>query len=80
MIYLKRFNLLTKLTTLLKAFNDIMLDLHSGSGTFLILLDLSAAFDTIDCDVLCVYSVIWVWYCIRPFTFVSSKPFSIRLS
>ena len=40
-------------TTLLKVFNDIMLNLDSGSGTFLILLDLSAAFDTIDYDVLC---------------------------
>ena len=41
-------------TTLLKVFNDIMLNLDSGSRTFLILLDLSAAFDTIDYDVLCV--------------------------
>ena len=40
-------------TTLLKVFNDIMLNLDSGSGTFFILLDLSAAFDTIDYDVLC---------------------------
>ena len=39
--------------TLLKVFNNIMLNLDSESGTFLILLDLSAAFDTIDYDVLC---------------------------
>ena len=30
-----------------------MLNLDSGSGTFLIVLDLSAALDTIDYDVLC---------------------------
>ena len=35
-------------TMLLKVFNDIMLNLDSGSGTFLILMDMSAAFDSID--------------------------------
>ena len=40
-------------TTLLKVFNNIMLNLDSGSGTFLILLDLSPAFDTIYYNVLC---------------------------
>ena len=35
-------------TTLVKVFNDIMLNVDSGSGSFLIFLDLSTAFDTID--------------------------------
>ena len=40
-------------TTLVKVFNDIMLNVDSGLGSFLILLDLSSAFDTIDYDLLC---------------------------
>ena len=40
-------------TTFVKVFNDIMLNVDSGSGSFLILLDLSSAFDTIDYDLLC---------------------------
>ena len=40
-------------TTPVKVFNDIMLDVDSGSGSFLILLELSSAFDTIDYDLLC---------------------------
>ena len=40
-------------TTLVKEFNDIMLNVDSGSGSFLILLDLSSAFDIIDYDMLC---------------------------
>ena len=40
-------------TTLLKVFNVIILILDSASGIFLIWLDLSAAFDIIDYDVLC---------------------------
>ena len=35
-------------TTLVKVFNNIMLNVVSGLGSFLILLDLSSAFDTID--------------------------------
>ena len=31
----------------MKVFNDIMLNVDSGSGSYLILLDLSSAFDTI---------------------------------
>ena len=50
MIYLKSFNLLSTETALLKVFNDIMLNFDS---TFLILFDLSAAFDTIDYYVVC---------------------------
>ena len=49
-------------TTLVKVFNDIMLNVDSGLGSFLILLDLSSAFDTIDYDLLCTdLSVIWVY-------------------
>ena len=40
-------------TTLEKVFNDIMLNVDSGSGSFLILLDLSSAFDTIAYHLLC---------------------------
>ena len=40
-------------TTPVKVFNDIMLNVDSGSRLFLILLDLSSAFDTIDYDLLC---------------------------
>ena len=40
-------------TTPVKVFNDIMLNVDSGSGSFLILLDISSAFDTIDYDLLC---------------------------
>ena len=40
-------------TTLVKVFNDIMLNVDSGSCSLLILLDLSSAFDTIDYDLLC---------------------------
>ena len=42
-------------TTLVKVdlHNDIMLNVDSGSGSFLILLDLSSAFDAIDYDLLC---------------------------
>ena len=40
-------------TTLVKVFNDIMLNVVSELGLFLILLDLSSAFDTIDYDLLC---------------------------
>ena len=40
-------------TTLVKVFNDIMLNVDSGSGSFLILQDLSSAFDTTDYDLLC---------------------------
>ena len=40
-------------TTLVKVFNDIMINVDSGLGSFLILLDLSSAFDTIDYDLLC---------------------------
>ena len=40
-------------TTPVTVFNDIKLNLDSGSGSFLILLDLSSAFDTIDYDLLC---------------------------
>ena len=40
-------------TTLVKVFNDIMLNVDSGSGLFLILLDLSSAIDTIDYELLC---------------------------
>ena len=40
-------------TTLVKRFNDIILNVESGSGSFLLLLDLSSNFDTIDYDLLC---------------------------
>ena len=40
-------------TTSVKVFNGIILNGDSGSGSFLILLDLSSAFDTIDYDLLC---------------------------
>ena len=44
-------------TTLVKVFNDIMLNVDNGLGSFLILLDLSSAFDTI----VLYLSVIWVY-------------------
>ena len=40
-------------TTLVRVFNDILLNVDSESGSFLILLDLSSAFDIIDYDLLC---------------------------
>ena len=40
-------------TTPVKVFNDIILNVDSGSGSFLIFLDLSSAFDTIDYDLFC---------------------------
>ena len=40
-------------TTPVKLFNDNMLNVNSGSGLFLILLDLSSAFDTINYNLLC---------------------------
>ena len=39
-------------TVLLKVYNDIMYTIDQGSGILLVLLDLSAAFDTIDHDIL----------------------------
>ena len=41
-------------TTLVRVFNDIMLNVDSGSGSFLIFLDLLSALDTIDYDLLCI--------------------------
>ena len=35
-------------TELLRVYNDIVITISKGSGSFLVLLDLSAAFDTID--------------------------------
>ena len=40
-------------TTPVKVFNDIMLNVDSGLGSFLILLDLSSAFNTINYNLLC---------------------------
>ena len=39
-------------TALLKVQNDILIDFDKGKGVFLALLDLSAAFDTVDYDIL----------------------------
>lgn len=39
-------------TSLLKVFNDILLDMNSQNVILLVFLDLSAAFDTIDHDIL----------------------------
>ena len=39
-------------TTLVKVFNDIVFNVDSGSGLFLLLLDLSSALGTIDYDLL----------------------------
>ena len=61
--YLNNFNLLDKFqsgfraihsteSALLKVYNDILLCTDSGSCAILVLLDLSAAFDTIDHDIL----------------------------
>ena len=35
-------------TALLRVYNDVMFNIDKGNGTLLVLLDLSAAFDTID--------------------------------
>ena len=35
-------------TALLRVYNDVMFNIDRGNGTLLVLLDLSAAFDTID--------------------------------
>ena len=37
-------------TALLRVYNDIVTTVGKGNGSFLVLLDLSAAFDTIDHD------------------------------
>ena len=37
-------------TTLLRVYNDIVTTVGKGNGSYLVLLDLSAAFDTIDHD------------------------------
>ena len=37
-------------TALLRVYNDIVITIGKGNGSFLVLLDLSAAFDTIDHD------------------------------
>ena len=37
-------------TALLRVYNDIVITIGKGNGSFLVLLDLSAAFDTIDYD------------------------------
>ena len=39
-------------TALLRVYNDVMFNIDRGNGTFLVLLDLSAAFDTIDHQIL----------------------------
>ena len=39
-------------TALIKVQNDILSALHAGSSAILLMLDLSAAFDTIDHDIL----------------------------
>ena len=43
-------------TTLLRVYNDIVTTIGKGNGAMLVLLDLSAAFDTIDHDNLFLYS------------------------
>ena len=39
-------------TALLRVYNDVMFNIDRGNGTLLVLLDLSAAFDTIDHQIL----------------------------
>ena len=39
-------------TALLRVYNDVMFNIDRGNGTLLVLLDLSAAFDTIDYQIL----------------------------
>ena len=42
-------------TALLRVYNDVVTTVRKGNGLFLVLLDLSAAFDTIDHDnLLCI--------------------------
>ena len=43
-------------TALLRMYNDIVTTIDRGNGDMLVLLDLSAAFDTIDHDILFLYS------------------------
>ena len=43
-------------TALLRVYNDIVTTIGRGNGAMLVLLDLSAAFDTIDHDNLFLYS------------------------
>ena len=43
-------------TALLRVYNDIVTTIGKGNGAMLVLLDLSAAFDTIDHDNLFLYS------------------------
>ena len=42
-------------TALLRVKNDILLNMNKQHVTLLVLLDLSAAFDTVDHNVLCTY-------------------------
>ena len=55
-------------TTLLKVFNDIMSALESGNITVLTLLDVFAAFDAIDHDLLLHRLSIYLAFRIQPYS------------
>ena len=53
-------------TALLKVHNDINLNIDNGKVTALALLDISAAFDTIDHDILITRLSTWYGYLAQP--------------
>ena len=50
-------------TALLKVMNDILLNMNKQHVTILVLLDLSAAFDTVDHSIQIIVKIWFEWHC-----------------